>query len=205
MNKALYLSMLLVALLITACGSSGGGGSSEESTPTWDGPVNSDGYPEVAGTYPFTTKSISMSCSDGSSDTFSAIAFNVTVTQSANKVSLESDATITPGLTIIETTGTTGNIETSGTFIATQTSTVTIDGVIGNITLSYNISGTFTTSGWAGNYKYTAFFQSYSLSCTYTTTYSGNKLSKPLTKLSPDINVVDENHHKAGLVFGYAF
>jgi len=205
MNKALSILSFFGILLITACGGGGSGGGDENSTPTWGGPVNSSGYPEVAGLYSFKTGSISVSCTDGSSDTLSAIAFNITVTQTDNKISFQSDAGDTPGITITETSGTSGNIETDASFIVTQTSTATVDGIAGNITLNYNLSGAFSTSGHSGTYKYSAYFQSYYITCTYTTSFSGSKLSKPLAKLSPDINAVDENHHKAGLVFGYAF
>jgi hypothetical protein len=95
-------------------------------------------------------------------------------------------------------------VELNASFITTQILTATIDGLEGNVTLTYNISGNFTTSGWSGNYSYTALSQAGLLpTCTYTSTFSGNKLSKPISKSEGYNNLYGEDAlgHLAGAAY----
>jgi hypothetical protein len=172
MKKA-FLLLILGVSLITGCGSSGGGSSG------FDGTFNADGFPDVRGKYSLTTKQFSVSCTDGSSSTSDAFTGNYTITQSINSLTLTSNNnTVLPSsVTVISAGATTGNVEKSGSFIITEIDEVQVSGTPGNITLTFHQSGSFTASGWSGTFKFTEFFQSLAVSCTFTAPFSGNKIS----------------------------
>jgi hypothetical protein len=132
---------------------------------------------DVSGDYSIITSAISAKCSDGSTGTSSALAMTGKIIHDGQKVQFTNDnaGDSTPGITIIETDDLDGVIEDSGKFVMTSTATIQIDGVSGNNTASYHLSGYFNDSGWSGDYVYTVYFQSVNASCEYSTTFSGNK------------------------------
>jgi len=166
-----YLALFALTL-IQSC-SSGGGDSTPAPTTT-----NSTGFPEVSGRYSFNTSTFNISCSDGSTATNPAIALNFDITQNANVITVVNTNASggIPGITILDTTGTTGNVQTDSSFIATQISTATITGITGTVSLNYNISGKFTSNGWSGTYIYNMSTASLG-TCTFTSPFSGSKIS----------------------------
>ena len=168
--------IILFVGLLSSCG--GGGG---DAAPVATAPANSSGFPSVAGRYSFNTGTFNFTCSDGSTGTNPALALNVDVTQNANALTLVSTSagSSTPGLTVIDSTGTTGNVAADSSFILNQTTTANITGISGTVVLSYNQTGSFTSSGWSGTYTYSASSASFG-SCTYVASYTGTKVtSKP--------------------------
>ena len=165
---------LIIFLLLTACGSNGD-------------TVTDTSIPNVAGTYAFNTSTFYGECADNSSDSFPGIAFNIIITQNLNTLTAtreSGDGLVGTGITVVSSSGTTGNVQTDGTFILNQYAQVTIDGLTGIQTVSYNQTGVFSSSGWSGAYEYTVILTDYSVSCTYTTTFSGSKVaSKPTTEI----------------------
>ncbi len=178
MKKSMWwlVVSLMVAVGLVACGG-GGGDSSSSPTQQWNGPVDGSGYPVVAGTYAFTTGTVTMKCSDNSTGTGPALSMNVIVSQSQNAITLTQANPIVPaGLTITSQTPMAGTVDTSGNFVMNESLVATLNGVPGDINVSYNVTGTFSPTNWTGVYIYTAYFTAYNGSCTYATTFSGNKL-----------------------------
>ena len=174
--KNIYIISILT-IILSAC-SSGGGDSSPAST-------NSSGYPDVAGRYSFNTGTFNISCSDGSTGTNPAIALNFDVIQNANVITLVNTnaAGGIPGITFIDSTDATGNVQTNSSFIITQITTANIDGISGTVNLNYNQTGSFLSNGWRGTYTYTA--SSVSLgSCTFTASFTGSKITTPAARVS---------------------
>lgn len=173
-------SILILSIILTACG---GGDSSPTST-------NSSGFPDVAGRYSFNTGSVSFSCSDGSTGTNPAIALNFDVTQNANVITLANTNASgnIPGITIIDSTDSAGNVQENSSFIVTQIATANIDGISGTVNINYNVTGSFTSSGWSGTYTYTASSASFG-SCRFTTSFTGSKITTARASLtSNEIN-----------------
>ena len=156
----------IITIFLSSCGS-------DSDTAT----NNSSGYPDVAGRYSFNTSTFNISCSDGSSGTNPAIALNFDVTQNANVITLVNTnaAGGIPGITFLESTDATGNIQTNSSFIITQIATATFDGISGIVNLSYNQTGSFTSTGWSGTYTYTATSATLG-SCTFTASFTGSKI-----------------------------
>ena len=132
----------------------------------------------VSGTYSFTTSNIDAYCTDGSIGTYPALALNFNITQSGTSLTFANTNTAgVPGITFLSSTELNGNLSSNNSFVANQFATAIFDGIAGEVTLSYNVSGTFSSTGWSGNYEYSAFFQSLSETCYYSTTFSGSKSS----------------------------
>ena len=167
MNKIYIISILTI--ILSACSSEGG-----DSTPA---PTNLSGFPDVAGRYSFNTDTFNISCSDGSTGTNPAIALNFDVIQNVNVITLvNTDATGgIPGITFIDSTDTTGNVQTNSSFIVTQIATADIDGISGTVNVNYNLTGSFSSNGWSGAYTYIA-SSAPSGSCTFTTLFTGTKI-----------------------------
>ena len=184
MNKIFITSILTI--ILSACSSGGG-----DSTPT---STNPSGFPDVAGRYSFNTSTFNISCSDGSTGTNPAIALNFDVIQNVNVITLVNTnaAGGIPGITIIDSTDTTGNVQTNSSFIITQITTANIDGISGTVNLNYNTTGSFSSNGWSGTYTYTASSASLG-SCTFTGSFTGTKITaaKPITT-SKQINKNNE-------------
>jgi hypothetical protein len=175
-KKQIWLTAALL-LTLTACG--GGGG---DASPT---STNSSGFPNVAGRYSFNTGTVSVSCSDGATSTNPAIALNFDVTQNANVITLANtnESGNIPGITIIDSTDSAGNVQQNSSFITTQIATANIDGISGTVNLNYNLTGSFSSNGWSGTYAYTASSASLG-SCTFTTSFTGSKITTTAAKIS---------------------
>lgn len=155
--------------------------------------LNGSGYPNVSGEYSFLTGKIKGDCTDGASVSFPPISFNLTISQSVNKITfVDSDTSEfgTPGWTFIEKTPLTGNVQKDKSFVATSQGIAVIDGVEGKVTVSYNLNGKFSPDGFSGNYTYSVFAQYYKTTCTYTTTFSGDKItsSKKALRVNNNFN-----------------
>jgi hypothetical protein len=165
-------------------------------------PTNSSGFPDVAGSYSFVTKTFSASCSDGSGDTSPAVSFNMGVTQNVNELSLinTSSSGVRPGITILESTGWGGLIQKNRSFNANQTATARQSGISGILNVSWNMSGTFTNNSWSGNYTVKISSVSFGESCTYSTTFSGTKIgtAKIVADTEEPLIVGDFHRHNPG-------
>jgi hypothetical protein len=164
LKKTICISVIL---LLAACGS-------DDESNAIQGLEN---VTDVSGHYSMITSALSAECTDGTSDTFPALALSGTITHTGNNVLFTNDNAggNTPGITILEQDDMDGVIESSGRFVMTSTATIQIDGVSGDNTASYNLSGYFNDSGWSGDYVYSLYFQSIGGSCEYSTTFSGSK------------------------------
>lgn len=170
-NLSITFSCLL---LLSACGGGGGGGGEP-----YTGPLNSSGYPDVAGYYSYLSQPSTTTCTNGYTADSSASSFNVIITQSVNSLSLSDDDTDDlVDMTINEINEMGGNVETNGDFIVTQSAVVTIDSSGLTVTMRITLDGRFTAEGWSGDDITTWSYHDYDISCENNRTFSGNKLSK---------------------------
>lgn len=174
-NLVKVAASVLLLIALSACGGGGGGGGGSSSIE-----LNASGFPGVVGRYSFNTSTFDVSCSDGSAGTNPGLGLNFDISQNANVITLINTNTSggVPGITIIDSTAATGNIQENASFIVSQIVTATIDGIVGTVTLNYNISGRFTSNGWSGTYIYTASAASFG-SCTFESTFTGTKITTP--------------------------
>jgi hypothetical protein len=178
----------LALITIISCG----GGGDESSSPSWTGPVNAAGFPDVEGKYSFNTGPISYTCTDGTNGTLSAIAMNFELSQNANQLFFYNPAASSiPGITIIARGTGTANIDKTGYFIGNQRIIATISPAPGTNTIDYNLSGHFSMTGWSGNYQYVMYNDYYKVSCTCNTTFTGDYIS-PLAEAQAKINPYEE-------------
>ena len=189
-NYDRYYLLGLLFLLLPACG---GGDDAAPAGP----PPNESGYPNVVGTYAFNTTTFNYSCTDGETGTSPAVSFNIGISQSLNSLTLLNKSTGgTPGVTILESSGMTGNVTKSSSFTTSETATALVDGITGQVTIIWNLSGQFTSSSWSGNYQFTA--TGIGFSCTYKSTFSGEKISAQASlttiKTAPQMDVYDPYH-----------
>ena len=156
-----FISILPWLFILTGCGASSSGDSEPQ------GLVN---VTNVSGNYSLITSAISASCTDGSSDTLPAISLIRAVTHNNQEFVLSGGSSSVPGITVLEADPLSGVVQASGKFVGTSVILAQIDGIEGNVTVSYNLSGYFNDSGWAGDYEYSIYYQSY-----YSTTFEGYK------------------------------
>lgn len=168
------LKTILVSVVIVLLHGCGGGDDS-----------NASSFPNVAGRYSFNTGNFDVSCSDGSKTTNPALALNFDVVQNVNVITLvNANAPVNvPGITVVDSTNATGNVETDSSFIVTQITTATIDGISGTVTLTYNIEGVFNTNGWSGTYTYFAASPGLGGTCSFKAPFSGTKIAS--SRISP--------------------
>jgi hypothetical protein len=168
-RKILLILSITIGTLTAACG---GGGNSDSSNTT---------IPSVAGFYSFDTNRIPFECTDGSRGELPPISLGVEVIQNENRIAILNDTVDNPvGFNIIESSLLQGNVQPNSNFNANSAAIAIFDGLPGNVNLSYNLNGRFTTSGWSGSYEYSALLLSQMVSCTYRTNFFGSKLN-PLT------------------------
>jgi hypothetical protein len=175
----------IITLLLAACG---GGGVSNDVAPSGGGGGSPEpgesGFPDVAGRYSFNTNQIGVSCSDGSSTSNPPIALNFDILQEVNVITMFNTNTDgVPGITFIESTDASGNVQMDSSFIITQNALATISGISGTVNVAYNITGSFSGDGWSGNYVYTASSTSLG-SCTFTTNFTGTKIPDSVSAIS---------------------
>lgn len=149
-------------------------GCESESNPI---STNSGVLPVVSGQYSFDTGPVSVSCDDGSTATNPPINLSFDVAQSENLINLQNAIPSggIQGITIIETTGASGRVETNSDFIITQSSTATFAGVTDTISLNYSITGNFTSDGWLGTYTFAASSSIFGF-CRFTAQFNGTKI-----------------------------
>lgn len=181
--KKIFLLMIIFALF--SC--------SKDSNPTkpeeWQGNLNSYGFPDISGTYSFTTNQFNWKCSDGSVGSTPAVSFNLSVVQlDGNTLQcFNTDTTSTPqaGYTLISSSGLKGTVEKAEGNIADflLSSTVIYNVVtstyVGEMTINNNIDGEFTNNSWEGNFTYTMHVRNGS--CEYSTTFRGIKLTNKIS------------------------
>jgi hypothetical protein len=185
--------LLLMLLVLFGCG--------EDKNPTepevWKGNTNSFGFPDVSGTFSFTTNQFNGSCSDGSKATSPAITFNIIIVQTDGNLiegfgtdSTEADP---EGYTMISGSGLKGTVEksdgNSAKFILTNKVVydVKTSQYTGRMTLNYNITGKFTDKTWTGEYIYQMYLSIGN--CKYTTTFRGDKIENALPKVLKKIKL----------------
>jgi len=61
------------------------------------------------------------------------------------------------GFTVLEKSETTGNVNRDGSFILNKTVRARVDEYEVEVMIYYTASGTFTSSGWSGDYTYQMF------------------------------------------------
>ena len=179
-HLSLYLTLLILTFSLVACGGGGSGGGDGDAITN----INSAGFPVAAGTYAFTTAEISFTCSDNSSGTAPALSQNLVISQVDNVITMSKPAgtsTDIPGITIINAGDNTGTITKSASFTTSQIITVYFDQLFSNATVNYSVTGTFTNSGWSGNYRFIVTFTDLAISCDYSTTFSGSKINSSTT------------------------
>jgi len=160
---------LVITLMLSGCGGSGSGGSDAEKL---------SGVSDVSGNYSMITSAISVECTDGSTDTLPAQALSGAIVHNGNKVEFFNDAQgpgSGSGITIIERDATDGIINEDGKFVITTSILASIDGIDGNLTINYHLSGYFNDSGWSGDYVYSFFSHNLSETCTFSSPFSGSK------------------------------
>jgi len=177
--KKVQLSVFILSILsLIGCG--GGGG---HHSPTFT-------TPDVSGLYSFKTGNVNGQCSDGSSGTNPPIELTLAVLQSGDNLTLTNQTyQLNPGdslggFTIVSSTIPEGNIQSNGSFRITSQTTVLIDGISGESIINYFLEGNFSNTGWNGDYKYIV--HTSIGSCTFTTTFTGDKLSETAKVIEPN-------------------
>lgn len=172
--------LVLFLLFLTACG--GGGSATKITVQKLD----------VNGKYSFTTSSISYTCSDSSSGKIDPLSFNLTAITTGNTIVLSGDGGTTTGITIDEADPLSGTVESDNTFVTNANVTGSITGV-GKVLIHYHLSGTFTETGWSGDYNYTATGVDTVFTCEYKSTFSGTKQEETATDTTePIVGLVAE-------------
>lgn len=181
MRKAAVLFLLLALI---ACGGGGGGSDPQAAGPTWTGPVNAAGYPDVAGAYSFNVAAGNAVCTDGASQSEPPLAMNLDVSQTDNQILLKnsSPSSLTAGTTILQKDNLAGNVDLHGSFTVNQHISATFTGTPGNNSINYTTTGIFNPTGWSGTYQFTLYNDYYKQSCTYTAAFQGDKISKTVSK-----------------------
>jgi len=158
---------LVFALMLSGCGGSGDGEDVDKLNTVTD----------VSGRYTMITSAISIKCTDGSTDTAPAIAISGTIEHIGNRITFFNDDDSPPigGTIIEEDENTDGIIESDGKFILSTSAVVKLDGISGNITLIYTISGYFNDTGWRGTYFFTSFISRLCYYLYLLITFFGNK------------------------------
>ena len=164
--------LLLLAVLALGCVHD----KDDNFNPAADIPLNSDGFPHVAGKYSFSTSTIKMTCTDGGVGSVPAVSFNVDVSQTGNELNLSGGSSAVPGATVVEQGDWFGLIGKTGSFTLNRALIVDYDALVGLSDLTYTVSGQFTKTGWAGNYEISAYMRNYLVTCNYKTTFTGEKL-----------------------------
>ena len=186
-SKKVGITVVFVSItfLISGCNSSSSNDNNSD-----DGGTDNDGqgnnnngapndYLDVGGVYSFSTNPVDFQCTDGAEGTNPPLSLNFIVHQEGNQIELRNkafdDGGVTPGFEIIESTQLEGNLGRNSTFIANQSATAIIDGIPGESTVNYTVSGEFTGSGWAGDYSYSVFAQDLFVTCNFNTKFEGEK------------------------------
>ena len=175
---------VIAAIFLAGCSASSEDSSAPETT-------NSSGFPEVSGTYAFTTGNVGFTCSDGSSGSIPPISNNAVISQINNVITIAAPPgtnTDIPGITVIEEGDNKGTVTTSGNFTTSKLMTAYFDQLALNGSIQYSLTGSFSNSGWSGNYRFIVTFTDIFVSCDYTTTFSGSKVNTNLKIKSKKIN-----------------
>jgi len=146
---------------------------------------NSAGFPDVPGKYAVATDRISMSCSDGAKDSNVPLSFNIYVIQADNEITLSStnkDESPDEFATVIQRATVEGLISKTGSFSLFGHAIIDMKVIPGLQDVFYYYNGQFTLDGWSGSYKWEVYFRDYIITCEYTTTFSGDKISAELPK-----------------------
>jgi len=172
-NSRSALSLAIVTILLSSCG----GGS--DSSSSWNGPNNSSGFPEVAGTYSLIADGVQFTCTDNSSGEAGPVSIDLTVTESANVLTIHNPnpQAELPGVTVLQTTDDTGDVARDATFTTTKSVTAQVAGLTGDALVNLTLQGQFSPSGWTGTYNIRFTSLSLGSSCTYTYVFSGDKIS----------------------------
>lgn len=169
MNKSIKLLCGIVVIGMFGCGGGGSGGSS------FNGPINSAGFPQVAGRYSLNTESANADCGDDGSAEIAPIAANYVITQVDNQlVQNGTGSTQIPGATILENQPATGNVEKDGSFVTTARVTAQLTNVSGVVVYTFIFDGQFLNDGWVGDVNIT--FSTSNATCRATTPFNGDKI-----------------------------
>jgi len=196
--KIVLFSAILGSLLVfSGCGgggsSSGGDDDSSSNNSSSSNSETQNNYPNVAGKYSFNTDKIKFQCTDGETGSIAPIASQVIVHETNGTLIIENTLRTqdTPGITFIDETQMTGNVRKDGTFITNRQATLQMDGISGEITATYTLSGKFFQSGWTGKYEYVAFIQDAKVTCIYTTSFDGDLISS--RSITIDNSILNNN------------
>jgi len=162
--------LVILALLLTACG--GGGGSSDSGGGS--GGETASGFPDVSGNYSFTTSRIDYTCSDNSAGSVPALSLNLGVIQDNSMLRVPQAAPV-PGLEILDDPGLSGNVATDGSFVMQKDVRAYIEVVDSQASVTYSLSGDFSSNGWSGDYEYSVVLDDLMLACTYVSTFTGSR------------------------------
>lgn len=106
---------------------------------------------------------------------------NMAVSQTENQLTSQAtskagvDKLLAGGFTIESNSGSAGTLLKDARFSLFQGMTLRYQ-TLGKASINYATTGTFSPSGWFGNFSYTVFVEGDSSSCTFTATFSGDKV-----------------------------
>ncbi|MDE2021093.1 MAG: hypothetical protein KGJ13_12215, partial [Patescibacteria group bacterium] len=162
---------LAACLFLVGCGSGGAG-----SAPSWNGALNSSGYPDVAGTYAMVFSASTMTCNNGNSSPTPALSENCTISQNGNILTDSScSAPIAAGITVQSSSAPTGDIGIDGVAILNGSEVLTSSAVTGNIYVSSNATFTFSSNGASGTIKDAITYPN-STACNATINFTATKM-----------------------------
>ena len=167
----------LVGIVAAAVGFVAISGCNSDNSTSWDGPLNADGFPQVAGNYSLTTSDIVYNCSDGSVGQLVGTTFDVAVQESGSTLTMTDTEEVLPlNASIVSQAAATGDIGGDASFALTKVLPVEVSGETELVPVTYDITGTFTTSGASGDYNFTAEDPNSGVTCIYTATFSADLL-----------------------------
>lgn len=139
-------------------------------------------FPDVAGVYSFTTGILSYECSDGSFGQAPEFSQNSEVVQDGNEIRLfdttERASSESVGFVFKSETETKGLIQRNGRFSLSKSALATFIDFSMDARLSYSFVGTFDSTGWFGDYEYSATFLEAGYTCTYRSVFYGDLIRK---------------------------
>ncbi len=178
MKKLAYL--LVLGMLIVGCG----GGSDGGGAPAPEFERTPGGFPIVAGTYAFNMGATTNDCELDNLE--AQFIGNMNIIQNEDQLTMESTSTanldsfLATGFELVSATAAKGAVAVDGQFFTAQTYSLKHEESGEDLSVTYDINGTFSTTAWSGKYDYTIIVSPDS--CTFKTTFSGNKaqeLSSP--------------------------
>lgn len=171
MKSANISFFAILALFLSACG--GGGGSSGGGEGSSSGGSASD-FPDVSGDYSLTTSAIDYTCSDNSAGSIPPLSLNLSILQD-NSMLRAPEAEPVPGFEFLDDSGLSGNVAMDRSFVMQKNVRAYIEVVDSKASVTYSLSGDFSSNGWSGDYEFSFLLDDAPLACTYVSTFTGSR------------------------------